>query len=138
MYKLQFFPKYWGFVQQKKHICFMLWLKILCHKIYNLKNVLYVCEIYTCKIQYSTILIVKYFTHKYCIFQLVYFIQNFVRDTISFNSITTLKVVIFSDEKHLIIYWKLYFEYILMILFTCVFSLLQIIHITKKVICIYH
>ena len=38
----------------------------------SLKNVLYVGEIYICKIQYLTILIDKYFTIKYCIFLLFY------------------------------------------------------------------
>ena len=110
MYKLQFFLNIGGLYSRKNiYASFCDSIKaggtsnILCHKIYNLKNVLYVGEIYTCKIQYLTILIVKYFTHKYCIFQLVYFIQNFVRDSISFNSITTLKVVIFSGKKHLIL-----------------------------------
>ena len=61
----------------------------------SLKNVLYVGEIYICKIQYLTILIDKYFTIKYCIFIYFIYFKNHVGYPISFNSITTLKVVIF-------------------------------------------
>ena len=79
MYKIQFFPKYWGFLSRKIYMLFVvIELQLMVPRKYfvikknSLKNVLYVGEIYVCKIQYLTILIDKYFTIKYCIFLLFY------------------------------------------------------------------
>ena len=76
MYKIQLFLNIGVLLSRKTYMHHVvIELKLLVPRKYfvieknSLKNVLYVGEIYICKIQYLTTLIGKYFTNKYCIFQ---------------------------------------------------------------------